>query len=63
MVLRAGLTDREMASAKLEAIARLPIRVLGAVLNDVRADGIYRTYQYSYGYLPGYQTSEETVKS
>jgi capsular exopolysaccharide synthesis family protein len=59
MVMRTGVTDRQLAAAKLEAVARLPIRVLGVVLNDVRQDAGYRTYYYSYGYLPGYETSEE----
>jgi hypothetical protein len=39
-----------MAEAKLRLIDRLPIRVLGAVMNDVRADGAYRYYSYVYGY-------------
>ena len=29
---------------------RLPVRVLGAVLNDIQADGVYRYYSYLYGY-------------
>ena len=35
LVLRIGQTDRRMASAKLELVDRLPVRVLGAVLNCV----------------------------
>jgi succinoglycan biosynthesis transport protein ExoP len=58
LVLRTGVTDREFAIAKLEAVSRLPIRVLGAVLNDVQPGDGYE-YYYSYGYLPGYETSEE----
>jgi tyrosine-protein kinase Etk/Wzc len=50
VVLRSGETDRQMAEAKLRLIDRLPIRVLGAVMNDVRADGAYRYYSYVYGY-------------
>jgi len=50
VVLRSGETDRQMAEAKLQLIDRLPIRVLGAVMNDVRADGVYRYYSYAYGY-------------
>ena len=57
LVLRTGYTDREFAMAKLEAVGRLPIRVLGVVLNDVRSEG----YDYYYAYLPGYGTSEETT--
>ncbi len=51
VVLRSGETDREMAEAKLQTLDRLPIRVLGAVLNDIRAGtGAYRYYSYLYGY-------------
>jgi capsular exopolysaccharide synthesis family protein len=50
MVVRSGETDRHLAEAKLELVDRLPIRVIGAVLNDVRATGAYRYYSYLYGY-------------
>lgn len=51
LVLRAGETDRHLAEAKLSLVDRLPIRVLGAVLNDVRTkDDAYRYYSYAYGY-------------
>jgi tyrosine-protein kinase Etk/Wzc len=62
LVLRTGVTDRELAMAKLEAVSRLPIRVLGAVMNDVRPEGAYRSQYYSYGYLSGYEAAEEAVK-
>jgi succinoglycan biosynthesis transport protein ExoP len=52
MVLRNGVTDRELAGARLDDLHRLPIRVLGAVLNDVKAEGIYRYYSYTPGYRP-----------
>jgi len=55
LVLRTGVSDREFTMAKLAAISRLPIRVLGAVLNDVRPEGGYGYYSY----IPGYATSEE----
>ena len=52
LVLRAGETDRQLAEAKLQIIDRLPIRLLGAVLNDVKiGQGAYKYYSYSYGYL------------
>ncbi len=35
LVLRSGETDRAMAEEKLKLVDRLPIRLLGAVLNDV----------------------------
>ncbi|MEP6572552.1 MAG: polysaccharide biosynthesis tyrosine autokinase, partial [Gemmatimonadota bacterium] len=50
LVLRSGETDRQMAEAKLKLLDRLPIRVLGAVLNSIQAEGVYRYYSYVYGY-------------
>ena len=58
LVLRTGVTDREFAMAKLDDVSRLPIRVLGAVVNDVKPGSGYGTYGY-YGYLSGYETTEE----
>ncbi|MGH7674816.1 MAG: polysaccharide biosynthesis tyrosine autokinase, partial [Gemmatimonadales bacterium] len=55
LVLRTGVTDRELALTKLDNLDRLPIRVLGAVLNDVNPTGVYRYY----GYLGGYETADE----
>jgi capsular exopolysaccharide synthesis family protein len=49
MVLRIGETDRKLALAKLQAVSRLPINVLGAVLNEVPAEGVYKYYAYGYG--------------
>lgn len=54
-VLRNGATDKELAEAKLNSFDRLPIRMLGAVLNDVSSDGVYKYYSY----VPGYGTSDE----
>jgi tyrosine-protein kinase Etk/Wzc len=60
LVLRTGITDREMASAKLGVLSKLPVRVVGAVLNDVRSDGALGYYYGSYSYhLPGYEASDE----
>jgi len=50
MVVRVGRTDRRMAAAKLLVVDRLPIRVLGAVLNGVDLTGEYQYYGYSAGY-------------
>jgi polysaccharide biosynthesis transport protein len=50
MVLRAGKTDRQMAAAKLDILDRLPVRVLGAVLNDIEPKGVYKYYTYLDGY-------------
>ena len=55
-VLRTGFSHRELAEAKLEMLSRFPVRLLGAVLNDVPATGTYRYYSY---YLPGYEGVEE----
>jgi succinoglycan biosynthesis transport protein ExoP len=52
IVLRAGETDRQLAEAKLQIVDRLPVRMLGAILNDVRLkEGAYKYYRYSYGYV------------
>jgi succinoglycan biosynthesis transport protein ExoP len=49
LVLRAGETDRKLAQAKLRTVANLPLRMLGAVLNDVRTtEGEFRYYAYDY---------------
>lgn len=50
MVLRTGTTDRELAGAKLETLTRLPVRILGAVLNAVPNRGIYKYYSYFSNY-------------
>lgn len=56
LVIRNGVTDRAFAGARLEALQKLPIRVLGAILNDVRAtEGMYRYYSY----IPGYRSEDE----
>lgn len=61
LVLRTGTTDRVMAESKLQILDRLPIRVLGAILNDVPARGPYRYYSYLSGYevLPEVQVGQE----
>jgi polysaccharide biosynthesis transport protein len=56
MVVRTGRTDREFAMAKLDLLDRLPVRLLGAVLNDVPATGAYRYYSY----VPGYEAEDES---
>lgn len=62
LVLRVGATNRGFAEAKIDLLGRLPIRTLGAVLNDVAAGGAYYTYYYqSYSYLPGYEAAEEEL--
>ena len=56
LVLRTGFSNREQAEAKFDVLQRFPIRVLGAVLNDVRLGGEYRYYSY---YIAGYEAGEE----
>jgi capsular exopolysaccharide synthesis family protein len=52
VVLRIGQTEKRMAAAKLLLVDRLPINVLGSVLN---AAPTYGEYEY-YGYVSGYGT-------
>jgi tyrosine-protein kinase Etk/Wzc len=56
LVLRTGYSHREMTAGKLEMLHRFPVRLLGAVLNDVPEGAAYSTYSY---YLPGYEAGEE----
>lgn len=55
LVLRTGQTDRKLAQAKLTTLDRLPVRLIGAVLNDIQAAGMYKYYAY----LDGYGTLDE----
>ena len=56
MVFREGKTDRKMAQAKLGVLDRLPVHMLGAVLNCVPLAG--SAYQY-YAYLEGYSADDD----
>ncbi|HXL54304.1 MAG TPA: polysaccharide biosynthesis tyrosine autokinase [Gemmatimonadales bacterium] len=56
LVLRTGVSDRDLAQTKLEVLDHLPIRLLGAVVNDVRPGGAYGYYSY---YLEGYEAKDE----
>lgn len=58
LVLRTGVTDRELAQTRMHDIDRLPIRLLGAILNDVSTHGMYKYY----GYTPGYRAEDESVE-
>ncbi len=58
LVLRTGVTDRELAQTRMHDIDRLPIRLLGAILNDVSTHGMYKYY----GYTPGYRAEDEGVE-
>ncbi len=50
VVLRIGQTERRMAAAKLMLVDRLPINVMGAVLNGAPSNGEYEYYGYVGGY-------------
>jgi tyrosine-protein kinase Etk/Wzc len=50
LVFRAGETDRRLAHARIGLLNRLPINVVGAVLNDIKPEGTYKYYSYLYGY-------------
>lgn len=51
LVVRAGATERDLTEAKLQIVDQLPIRLVGAVMNDVRSTmNDYKYYSFSYGY-------------
>ena len=56
-MLRVGQTERRMAAAKMLLVRRLPINVMGAVLNGVPSSG---EYEY-YGYVGGYAAVDEQL--
>jgi polysaccharide biosynthesis transport protein len=58
MVFRAGRTQKKLAAAKLLLIDRLPIQLIGAVLNAVQLDGEFQYYGYAAGY--GYTDQPES---
>lgn len=57
LVVRTGVSVREVIESKLEVLGRMPVRILGAVLNDVPRSAVYGYYA---SYVPGYDTSDET---
>jgi len=59
LVVRSGATDREFTQAKLEPLSRLPVRVLGVVMNDYEPSRIGDGYQHYGTYLPGYEAGKE----
>ncbi len=60
IVLRAGLSDRKMAAAKLRTLETLPVRLLGGVLNSIKMTGQYQYYSY---YLDYAAVDEDQVKT
>jgi len=57
-VLRTGSTDRDLTENRLDMLERLPLRILGAVLNDVPTQKGYYYNKYD-AYLPGYESKDE----
>jgi Mrp family chromosome partitioning ATPase len=58
LVVRTGATNLDIARMHLTMLSRLPIRVLGVVLNDVQAGG---GGMYGYYYLAGYGSDDERL--
>jgi capsular exopolysaccharide synthesis family protein len=58
LILRSGRTSREFTEAKLALLDRLPIRLLGVILNDVPSSRLYSYYPY----LSGYEAHDEEVE-
>lgn len=56
LVVRTGVTERQLAEAKLDVLRHLPVRMLGAVLNDARMTGAYQYLSY---YMEGYELRDE----
>jgi succinoglycan biosynthesis transport protein ExoP len=56
LVLRTGVSMRNVAEAKLAVLDRLPVDVVGAVMNDVPPGNLYRPYTY---HLRGYEAADE----
>jgi capsular exopolysaccharide synthesis family protein len=56
VVLRVGSTARRMAGEKLRLFERLPVEIVGAVLNGIDFSAGYGYY----GYVPGYEAVEES---
>jgi polysaccharide biosynthesis transport protein len=56
LTVRTGITEKELAETKLDLLSRLPLRILGAVLNGISPkDGAYRYYSY----IGGYEAADE----
>ena len=62
LVMRTGHTDRRVAKAKLKLLERLPVRIVGAVVNAVSAADSYAEYSYLYGYGPDADADGEGLK-
>lgn len=60
LVLRSGTTSKELTQTKLDPLRRLPVRILGVVLNDYSPRGV-GAYTYYGSYLPGYEAGREEL--
>jgi Mrp family chromosome partitioning ATPase len=58
LVMRAGVTDRKMAAAKMAVVDSLPVRVMGALLNSIAMTGAYQYYSNYQDYVA---TDEEPI--
>lgn len=64
LVLRNGASDRGLIQSRMDSIHRLPIRVLGAIMNDVELAGVYKYYgSYIPGYAPGSESPDDTPRA
>jgi capsular exopolysaccharide synthesis family protein len=57
LVVRTGVSVKEVIESKLKVLGRMPVRILGVVMNDVPRNSIYGYYS---NYVPGYDTTDET---
>jgi polysaccharide biosynthesis transport protein len=55
LIVRPGETDRKLAQAKLTLLDKLPVTVVGAVLNDFKATSTYQHYSYDYAYATDFE--------
>jgi polysaccharide biosynthesis transport protein len=62
LVMRTAHTDRRVAKAKLKLMERLPVRILGAVVNAVPSTDLYSEYSYLYGYGPDSDGESDVLK-
>ncbi|MEJ2538678.1 MAG: polysaccharide biosynthesis tyrosine autokinase [Gemmatimonadota bacterium] len=58
LVLRSGESEKSLVEKKLQALAHLPVRVLGGILNDISTTALKGYGYYSY-YMPGYEAGGE----
>jgi capsular exopolysaccharide synthesis family protein len=59
LVVRSGATNKGLTMVKLEPFLRLPVRILGAVLNDFVPSAVYGNYRYYGDYIAGYEARDE----